>query len=75
VIFFPDSPSYQGSIPIFPTSENKKKKGLKLKTLFSFRGTGLIPISGGINHWKTKVDGGSAAPKRGPAPLSDTSPS
>ena len=40
VIFFPDSPPYKGSIPsFFPTSENEKKKGLKIKTLFSFRGT------------------------------------
>jgi hypothetical protein len=42
VIFFPDSPPCKGSIPsFFPTSENGKKKGLKIKMLFSFRGTDI----------------------------------
>jgi hypothetical protein len=42
VIFFPDSPPYKGSIPsFFPTSENEKKKGLKIMTLFAFRGADI----------------------------------
>ena len=36
VIFFPDSPSYQGSIPIFPTSEKQKEKRLKIKDAIFF---------------------------------------
>ncbi len=52
----------QGTFPIDqrrirPTSENEKKKDLKIKTLFSFHHSkyrepicGLIPICEGINH-------------------------
>jgi hypothetical protein len=57
VLSVPDTPPHKGSIPVFSTSENEKKKGLKMKTLFSFQHSKyreliyrLIPIYGGINH-------------------------
>jgi hypothetical protein len=57
VLSVSDFPPYKVSIPVSPTSENEKKKGLKIKKLFSFRPQSIgsryikiIPIYGGINH-------------------------
>jgi hypothetical protein len=38
---FPFPLLIKGASQLFPTSENEKKKGLKIKTLFSFRGTDI----------------------------------
>ena len=56
---FPIPHLIKGATSFFLTSESEKKKGLKIKTLFSFRHSKyrepiyrLIPICVGINHYK-----------------------